>query len=185
MLKMVTGYWRDFTQLYRRAKSRPLETNSATKNRDYNLVLTDVRVHCTGRGEKPSRWVKKATVGAEGCREHKGWRRTDWSDISEADRYKPVVITDMEAEGSGSKVSDTSTAPTASSLAANGSTPGTPETTSTLTQKEILRERYLKGVKKRKCTVCGNTARARSSNPNLKLNSFCPVFIAKKSTVLC
>lgn len=70
----------------------------------------------------------------------------------------------MEAEGSASKVSDTSTALTASSLAPNGSTPSTPETTSTMTQKEILRERYLKGVKKRKCSVCGNTARARSSN---------------------
>lgn len=71
----------------------------------------------------------------------------------------------MEAEGSASKVSDTSTAPTGSSLAPNGSTPGTPETTSVMTQKEILRERYLKGVKKRKCAVCGNTARARSASP--------------------
>jgi len=74
----------------------------------------------------------------------------------------------MEVEGPASKVSDTSTAPTASSLAPNGSNPGTPETTSAMTQKEILRERYLKGVKKRKCAVCGNTARARSSNPSLK-----------------
>ncbi|CAM6129334.1 unnamed protein product [Calypogeia fissa] len=29
------------------------------------------------------------------------------------------------------------------------------------TREQILRERYLKGLKKRKCTVCGNTARAR------------------------
>ena len=67
----------------------------------------------------------------------------------------------MEADGAAG----TSTPPAASSPAPsvtpNGSTPGTPETSSTLTQKEILRERYLKGVKKRKCAVCGNTARAR------------------------
>ncbi len=31
-----------------------------------------------------------------------------------------------------------------------------------LTREQMLRERYLKGVKKRKCTMCGNTARARS-----------------------
>lgn len=67
----------------------------------------------------------------------------------------------MEVEAPASKVCDTSTTPTASSLAPNGSNPGTPETTSAMTQKEILRERYLKGVKKRKCAVCGNTARAR------------------------
>ncbi|KAG6551934.1 hypothetical protein Mapa_006551 [Marchantia paleacea] len=29
------------------------------------------------------------------------------------------------------------------------------------TREQILRERYMKGLKKRKCTVCGNTARAR------------------------
>jgi len=33
---------------------------------------------------------------------------------------------------------------------------------SALTREQMLRERYLKGVKKRKCTMCGNTARARS-----------------------
>lgn len=72
-----------------------------------------------------------------------------------------MFVKNMEVEGTVSKVSDTSTVPSATSPAPNGSTPGTPETSSTLTQKEILRERYLKGVKKRKCAVCGNTARAR------------------------
>ena len=98
------------------------------------------------------------------------WRGIDGKDSPVADRYQPLRVENMEAEGSAS------TTPTASSPAPNGSTPGTPgtpETSSTMTQKEILRERYLKGVKKRKCAVCGNTARARSSNPSLKALSHC------------
>lgn len=72
-----------------------------------------------------------------------------------------VVI--MEAEGSASKVAATSN-PTGGSpavSASNGATAGTHDIGSPSTKEELLRERYLKGVRKRKCAVCGNTARAR------------------------